>query len=204
MATYSFAWVLAYLAGAYEPCLVNLEINGPGQGVLAELQNMKRMFVAQGREGNAGRDARTLMAVTRNITSYLYRRMDSLSGMPGAIHTKTSFDVKERMMNGMRDYYERGFLVVKSRGLLDEMKSIVREQGSAPGAPDRSKDDRVMAAALAVTAWNDQLRTRLLMQNASYDLVTGAEGKGPGGVVDRLVDNYMKKIGVKQTAGVRR
>jgi hypothetical protein len=198
MATYSFAWVLAYLAGAYEPCLVNLEINGPGQGVLAELQSMRRAFVSSGREGNAGRDARTLMAVTKNITSYLYRRLDSLSGMPGAIHTKTSYDMKERMMNTMRDYYERGFLVVKSRGLLDEMKTIVREQGSAPGAPDRSKDDRVMAASLAVTAWNDQQRTRLLMQNATYDLVTKSESGGPGGVVDKLVSNYLSKIGINQ------
>ena len=138
------------------------------------------------------------MAVTKNISNYLYRRLDSLSGTPGAIHTKTSYDMKERMMNTMRDYYERGFLVVKSRGLLDEMKTIVREQGSAPGAPDRSKDDRVMAAALAVTAWNDQQRTRLLMQNATYDLVTKSESGGPGGVVDKLVSNYLSKIGINQ------
>jgi hypothetical protein len=203
MATYSFAWVLAYLAGAYEPCLVNLEINGPGQGVLAELQNMRRAFIGAGQAGNAGRDSRTLMAVTRNISSYLYRRLDSINGSPGAIHTKTSYDMKERMMNTMRDYYERGFLVVKSRGLLDEMKTIVREQGSAPGAPDRSKDDRVMAAGLAVTAWNDQQRTRLLMQNATYDLVTKSEGGGQAGVVDKLVTNYLKKLGIKPQQGMR-
>jgi hypothetical protein len=197
MATYSFAWVLAYLAGAYEPCLVNLEINGPGQGVLSELQNMKRAFVAAGREGNNGRDARTLMNVTRNISSYLYRRLDSFSGA-GAMHTLMGHEMKERMLNTYRDYYERGFIVVKSRGLLDEMKSIVREGGSAPAAPSRAKDDRVIAASLACLAWNDQQRTRLLMNNATFDLVTQAESGPTAGVVDRLVTNYLTKIGVKK------
>lgn len=198
MSTYSFAWVLSYLAGAYEPCLVNLEVNGPGQGVLAELQSMRRTFAVRGQNEVQSRDARTLMSVTRNISSYLYRRLDQISGTPGAIHTKTSYDMKERMMNTMRDYFERGFLVVKSRGLLDEMKSITREAGSAPGAPARAKDDRVMATGLAVTAWHDQQRTRLLMQNATYELVTKAESGGTEGVVDRLVTNYLKKIGMKQ------
>jgi hypothetical protein len=196
MATYSFAWVLAYLAGAYEPCLVNLEINGPGQGVLSELQNMRRAIVASGRDGNSGRDARTLMSVTKNISSYLYRRLDTFSG-PGAIHTLMGHEMKERMLNTYRDYYERDMLVVKSRGLLDEMKSIERTGGSAPAATGRSKDDRVIAGALAALAWNDQIRTKMMTQNATYELVTAAEGKGPGGVVDRMVANYLKKLGVK-------
>jgi hypothetical protein len=199
MATYSFAWTLAYLAGAYEPCLVNLEINGPGQGVLSELQNMRRAFVAAGREGNNGRDARTLMNVTRNISNYLYRRLDSFGGS-NSIHTLTSHAVKERMLNGFRDYYERGFIVVKSRGLLDEMKSIVRDGGNAPAAPDRSKDDRVIAASLGCMAWNDQLRTRLITNNSTFDLVTASEAGGQAGVVDRLVTNYLHKLGIKQPA----
>ena len=204
MATYSFAWVLAYLAGAYEPCRVNLEINGPGQSVLAELQNMKRAFVAAGREGNQGRDARTLMTVTRNISSYLYRRLDSINGGGGAIHTLMGHDFKERMMNTFRDYYERGMITVKSRGLLDEMKSIVREGGAAPAAPDRAKDDRVIAAALACLTWNDQERTRLLTINATQELVAKSEATGPGGVVDKMVANYLQKIGIKQQPGQRR
>jgi hypothetical protein len=203
MATYSFAWVLAYLAGAYEPCRVNLEINGPGQSVLAELQNMKRAFVAAGRDTGAGRDARTLMTVTKNISSYLYRRLDSLTGSPMGIHSLMGHDFKERMLNTYRDYYERGFIVVRSRGLLDEMKSIVREGGAAPAAPDRSKDDRVIAAALACLTWNDAERTKLIIQNATHELVTKSEGGGAAGVVDKLVANYLKKIGIKPQPGQR-
>jgi hypothetical protein len=197
MATYSFAWVLAYLAGAYEPCLVNLEINGPGQGVLAELQNMKRAFIASGREGNAGRDARTLMNVTKNISSYLYRRMDTLSS-GAALHTLMGHEVKERMLNVYRDYYERGFIEIKSRGLLDEMKSIEREGGAAPAAGGRSKDDRVIAAALACLAWNDQQRTKLITQNATFELVSQSEKGTNDGVVNKILSNYLTKIGVSK------
>lgn len=197
MATYSFAWVLAYLAGAYEPCRVNLEINGPGQSVLAELQNMKRAFVAGGSNANSQREARTLMHVTRNMGAYLYRRLDGLTGGAMGIHTLMGHDFKERMMNTYRDYYERGMVEVRSRGLLDEMKSIVREGGAAPAAPDRSKDDRVIGAALACVTWNDQERTKLMTLNATRELVTASEGAGPGGVVDKMVANYLKKIGIK-------
>ena len=198
MATYSFAWVLAYLAGAYEPCRVNLEINGPGQGVLSELQNMRRAFVGSSRPEQrnplALRDANTLGAVTKNITSYLYKRLDSISGTPGAVHTLMGHDFKERMLNTYRDYYERGMVEVRSRGLLDEMKSIQREGGEAPAAQGKMKDDRVIAASLACLTWNDQERTQLLSRNASYALVTESEGKGPMGQVDRMVANYLQKI----------
>jgi len=204
MATYSFAWVLAYLAGAYEPCRVNLEINGPGQSVLAELQNMRRAFAASSANPTQQRDATTLMQVSKNIRQYLYRRLDGITGSAMGVHTLMGHDFKERMMNTFRDYYERGMVIVKSRGLLDEMKSIVREGGAAPAAPDRSKDDRVIAAALACVTWNDQERTRLLTINATQELVTKSEATGPAGVVDKMVANYLQKIGIKQQPGQRR
>ncbi len=208
MATYSFAWVLAYLAGAYQPCRVNLEINGPGQGVLSELQNMRRGLVGAGgkdRDPKQAREANVLGAVTKNISQYLYRRLDSVSGTANAIHTLMGHDFKERMLNTFRDYYERGMVTVKSRGLLDEMKGIVREGGAAPAAPDKAKDDRVIAAALGCLAWNDQERTTLLARNYTFDLVTKSEQKGPESQVDRMVANYLAQIGKsKNQPGFRR
>ena len=196
IATYSFAWVLAYLAGAYEPCLVNLEINGPGQGVLSELQNMRRAMRGSGLTDANDRDARTIFAVTKNISSYLYKRLDTFTG-PGAIHTLMGHEMKERMLNTYRDYYERGMVVVKSRGLLDEMKSIERAGGAAPAAAGRSKDDRVIAAALAILAWNDQRRTKLMSMNDTYERVSKEEAAGAPQVVDRMVADYLKKLGIK-------
>jgi hypothetical protein len=41
--TYQFAWVIAHLAGAYKNSTLNLEVNGPGQAVINELRNLKRL-----------------------------------------------------------------------------------------------------------------------------------------------------------------
>jgi hypothetical protein len=107
-------------------------------------------------------------------------------------------DFKERMFNTYRDYFERGFVDVRSRYLIDEMKSIARAGGAAPAAQGSNKDDRVIAAALAILTWNDHERTRLMMLNHTYKLVTASETSGPQGQVDKMVANYLKKIGVKQ------
>lgn len=195
LATYSFAWVMVYLAGAYDPCLVNLEINGPGQAVLSEIQNLKKLG------GGAGRhdpNRQTMFKVTQHIQNYLYRRLDSVYGGINALHTVSTLNMKERYMNTYRDYFERNIVVVKSRGLVDEMKGIVREEGSAPAAAGRNKDDRVIAAALACTAWNDQARTKLMMQNATFELMHKEDKGAIPNATDRLVDNYLYGIGVKK------
>lgn len=198
LSTYSFAWVMVYLAGAYDPCLVNLEINGPGQAVLGEIQNLKRLVSA----GKHSADAKTMFNVTRNIQNYLYRRLDSVYGGVSAIHTLTTHQMKERIMNTYRDYFERGILVPRSKALIDEMKGVVREEGAAPAATGRNKDDRVIAAALACTAWNDQARTKLMMQNASYEQLHQADQGAVASATARTVDNYLYTIGVKKRVEV--
>jgi hypothetical protein len=55
--------------------------------------------------------------------------------------------IKDRMLNYMKDYFEREMMKIVSLDLLEEMKSVVREDGFI-GAPGRAKDDRVIAAAL--------------------------------------------------------
>ena len=78
--------------------------------------------------------------------------------------------------------------------------SIQREAGSAPCAPGHLKDDRVIAAALAILAWNDQVRTKLMSQGLLWtneeqrkiDENLGAtQIAGP-----RLVRQYLRDIGV--------
>lgn len=83
LSTYQFAWILAYLCGAYGNSMLNLEINGPGQAVLAELKNLKRQAVHT--EGKLGAG---LMNVISNMQHFLYERQDSIYGMPSAYHWK--------------------------------------------------------------------------------------------------------------------
>jgi hypothetical protein len=154
-----FAWIVAYLSGAYmqeskATCMLNLELNGPGQGVWTELKTMKRL-AANSRTPNS----KAISHLLGNIRHFKYRRIDSFGG-PTAFHTQMNTKEKERMLNLMNDNWVRGDIIINSPELVDEMKNVEREDGFI-GAPGRGKDDRVIAAGLAVLAWYDFVRVPL-------------------------------------------
>ena len=72
--TYQFAWVIAHLAGAYKNSTLNLEVNGPGQAVINEIRNLKRMASAMG-----GPQGHGLMDVLGSMQNYIWRRNDTRS-----------------------------------------------------------------------------------------------------------------------------
>jgi hypothetical protein len=172
-----------------------LEVSGPGHAVLNEIQNMRK-------EKSFGLAAArpVLKDVLGSMRDFMYRKYDSIYGTPGALHTQTNFQMKERMMNQYRDYIERKMAHPVSRELVSEMTSIQREAGSAPAAPDHRKDDRVIAAALAILAWNDQVRNKLLSQGLMYRDERQQAIEQAAGAVNvvgsRNVRNYMKDLGI--------
>jgi hypothetical protein len=191
MNTYQFAWVIAHLAGAYKNSTLNLEINGPGQAVINELRTLKRMAVSMG--GKTGSD---LMDVLGNMSNYLWRRNDSLGGPSMSIGFLTTSSTKERMLSYMKDYFERTMMGVRSMDLLEEMKTIVREDGFI-GAPGRAKDDRVIAAALACVAYAEQVQPRLISARITREVSKAQEEYTPEQLsVGRNVSDYLKKIGM--------
>ena len=193
MNTYQFAWVICHLAGAYKNSTLNLEINGPGQAVLNEMRNLKRLAAAVG--GATGRD---LMDVLGSMTNYLWRRNDSLGGPTNSIGFLTTSSTKERMLNYYKDYFERGMMKIRSMDTLEEMKTIVREDGFL-GAPGRSKDDRVIAAALATVAWAEQVQPRLIAQKLTRTISQAQDDYTPEQLsVGRNVSDYLKRIGMYQ------
>jgi len=193
MNTYQFAWVICHLAGAYKNSTLNLEINGPGQAVLNEMRNLKRLAAAVG--GATGRD---LMDVLGSMTNYLWRRNDSLGGPTNSIGFLTTSSTKERMLNYYKDYFERGMMKIRSMDTLEEMKTIVREDGFL-GAPGRSKDDRVIAAALATVAWAEQVQPRLIAQKLTRNISQAQDDYTPEQLsVGRNVSDYLKRIGMYQ------
>jgi hypothetical protein len=108
----------------------------------------------------------------------------------------TTASSKERMLNYMKDYFERGMMNIVSMDTLDEMKCIVREQGFI-GAPGRSKDDRVIATALAVAAYAEQLQPRLLQMKITRAVSKSQETMTPEEItVGKNVSNYLKYIGI--------
>lgn len=189
--TYQFAWIVCYLAGAYGNSLLNLEVNGPGQAVINEMRNLKR-------QANTlpPSEARHLQDVLGNMQHYLWRRNDSF-GISNSIGWVTTHSSKERMLNYLKDYFERGMLKVYSEECIDEMKGIVRDNGTIAAA-GRSKDDRVIACALASAAYAEQLQPRLIANRVTRDKkeVKDAENEAGGQVqVQKQVSSYLKALG---------
>ena len=191
MNTYQFAWVIAHLAGAYKNSTLNLEVNGPGQAVINELRNLKRQAASMG--GVMGND---LMNVYGSMQQYIWRRNDTLGGMSNSIGWLTTQQSKERMLTYMKDYFERGMMDIFSMELIDEMKTVVRDQGSIE-ATGRNKDDRVIAAALAAAAYAEQVAPRLIAAKISRETNRKEESMTSGEkAVSRGVSDYLKKLGI--------
>lgn len=101
------------------------------------------------------------------------------------------------MLNYLKDYFERGMLKVYSEECIDEMKGIVREGGTIAAA-GRSKDDRVIASALAAAAYAEQLQPRLIQMRLTKDKkeVQNSESEAGGQVqVQKQVSSYLKALG---------
>jgi hypothetical protein len=189
---YQFAWIICYLAGSYKNTMLNLEINGPGQAVLTEMNNLKR--TAATLPGGAGQG---ILDVVSNVQNYLYGRQDSLSARPTAYHTQTTYQVKERMLNFFKDCFERGISVVTSPALIEEMKNVIRTDGSL-GAPGRGKDDRVIAAALAHLCWVDYIQIRMVQAGITRAGSAQADANNQQVPINN-VSKYMKEKGLVQT-----
>lgn len=200
--TMRFAWVLLYLAGAYgdpnlaSSVMINLEINGPGQAVWAEMQSLKQ-------KAFSSKDHTALSRLLQNLQNFLYRRPDNVAGGGFSYHTKTTQQEKERMLNLVKDHHEFGSLIINSEDCLAEMKNVVRDDGVI-GAPGRGKDDRVIAQGLAMVAWNDFIRVPLIRQGYTREAAKKIEQMPREYVAaNRNVDNYLKLIGVKMKPNPR-
>jgi hypothetical protein len=194
MNTYQFAWVIAHLAGAYKNSTVNLEVNGPGQAVINEMNNLKRQAVALG-----GKISKDLLDVLGSMQNYIWRRNDTMGGLSNSIGFLTTAATKERMMNYMKDLFERGMLAIYSEDTIEEMKTIVRDGGSIQ-ASGRNKDDRVIATALACVAFSEQVQPRLINMKYTREIARAQDEKTAEQVaVGRSVANYLKAIGVYGT-----
>jgi hypothetical protein len=168
-ATYQFAWVLAHLCGAYGNARLLLEINGPGQAVLngfRELELLVRQGYLQASAQEAG-----LTNIFASVKHYMYARQDSIQRNPTAFHWVTTTRLKVTILERLRDHFNTGALRVNSVEALREMQTIRRE-GDEIGGEGSNKDDRVIALALAVRAWEDSARKPLIAARRTRDFET--------------------------------
>lgn len=166
LTTYQFAWIIAHLCGAYANARLILEINGPGEAVANEFRTLKTLLTTGYMKGDAERQG--LKNMFEHVKSYLYHRIDSLSGAGQFLHWKTTLMLKKGVMNRLRDAFQQKALNVRSLECLEEMRHMI-EHGDSIKAEGNKKDDRVMALALAVRAWNDAERMRMIAQERTRE-----------------------------------
>jgi len=191
--TYQFAWILAHLGGAFRNVWLNLEITGPGGAVTTELMHLQRSAsqIAVG-------ENRTLQDVLPAIKHYFWMRPDSALQGPGkAMHTKMDEYVKRAIMNSYRDSFEVGRMEIRSTECINEMRTVVNDEGSI-AASGRGKDDRVLAGALAHWIWIQNVKGWLTAERRTYAIENAREQSGPHtiGQMQRQVMNYLKVAGI--------
>jgi len=169
------AWVLAHLAGAYENCMVNIEIQGPGRLMMQEWDHLRGMLAAEMyAEKTKSKNWENALHQAR---WYLYSRPDS-PGKGYAYNFQTNINTLEPLMMGYRSSYITNELVIRSKRLLEEMVLVVVD-GAHIGAPESSaadtKDDRVFAAAFAGETWRRWIRPEMIAQGLTYDVVMSHE-----------------------------
>ena len=187
---HQFAWICAYLGGAYgvasgAKSMLNLEINGPGQAVKAELNNMRRNAE---QAGGISKGMRDWMGCIR---PFIFRRVDSVN-KGFMIDTKTTNDTKERMIGSLNKAMALGACDIRSKETLDEMKTVVREDGSITHG-SHTHDDRVMAMALAAWAWDDILRMEAYRAHQIFNAPTETPLQHKG---HELVQGFLKRRGL--------
>lgn len=186
------AWVLAYLAGVYRNCVVNLELGGPGRAVLTEFDYLRQQLRAE--IYNERVQERGWEDFLQNARWYLYHKPDQ----PGAgyvyawqTHSQSKFEI----MFQLRDSFMTKVLVVNSIPALEEMGSVIQD-GNEISAPGRNKDDRVFALALCNRAWIDHVRSGMLNEGLTYERISREEmGEVSRGavVVDRMVYDWFRR-----------
>lgn len=169
--TEQLAWVLASLMGWYgsgpnSQVKYALELNGPGTAVFTELRSLRHQIETHSYLENAIQE-RGLKDIFRNVKTYLYSRADAIQAGFN-LHIKTTAALKITFMERLRDNVSNSKFRVRSMELVEEMKTIARE-GDTIKAPGSMKDDRVLAAAFAVNAWETGPRKLLMVSNRTRE-----------------------------------
>jgi hypothetical protein len=191
-----YAWAIAHLAGFYGGkngnCMLSLEMQGPGGAVFNELNNLKRMAGSL----KAGDPRKGALDVVGCIRDYMWRKQDSMSA-GYAYQWQTNAKEKIRMFSTFRSYFEREMIELNSPQCVQQMRNVHRN-GDQIGGEGRAKDDCVVAACIAVIAWNDWLIHELQASNRTWVL----ENRPPDEIrrkspVEQSVLNYLSKQGIR-------
>lgn len=187
-----YAWAIAHLAGSYKGAMLCLEMQGPGGAVFNELQNLKRAAASM----PPGDPRLGLYNVVGGMRDYLWKKQDALFGS-FAYQWQTNAKEKIRMFSTLRNYFEREMIDVHSLQCIQQFRNIHRD-GDQIGGEGRAKDDRVVALAIAVVAWNDWIMEEMRVDNRTHVLENRApEEPHTVTTVERAVLKYLGAQGIE-------
>ena len=170
--TYQLAWVLAHLCGAYRDHIANLEVSGIGAAVMPEIRNLR--FLAERGILQAEPNSEHILNMIGSVRWFLYKRPDTMSGAGNVINWKTNADNKFQIYSEMRDSLMLRRLEIRSLALVQQLQSIVEDEGwIGAGADTGVNDDLVSAAVLAHHTWIEWRRAGLIARNITFDSVKG-------------------------------
>ena len=187
------AWVLAYIAGVYKDCIINLELSGGyGKAVMVELDQLRDLLRADmnlAKKGPRGQDWTDFLT---NARYYVYRRPDSPTSTGYVLNWLTTSDNKRMIFNEFRDSHINDQIVINSKPMLEEMLIIVQD-GSEISAPGHQKDDRTFASCLAHHAWVQHVRPGMLALGETYDSIQIRQNDTRRGAqfINRIVEQFM-------------
>lgn len=191
------AWVLAYLAGIYKDCRINIDVTG-GYGVatMNELDQLKQRMKSEMYAQQAASSRYDWDDFLTSAQWYLYHRPDSM----GAGYAKNwvwTSKTKFWACNSYRDSFNSDLMIIKSLDLLGQMSMVVRD-GMDLGAPiqakGRQKDDLVFAAVLAEVAWKEWIRPTMINEGRTYASVMLQESGDPRQMHDKIVTSIVNKF----------
>jgi hypothetical protein len=201
--TYQLAWVLCHLAGAYRDHLANLEVTGVGAAVLPEVRNLRQLAERGIIQGEPGTEM--ILNMIGCVRWFLYKRPDTLGGAGNVIAWKTNQDNKHQVYSELRDSLMLRRIELRSTPLVQQMQSIVEDQGWLGAGPDTGEnDDLVMALVLAHHPWVEWRRPALVAKGITWDSVKGDRPpQNPGTMLSFAFSQHMSMINRKAQRGRR-
>jgi len=148
------------------------------------------------REIPSGGDNFEIRNCLNNMKHFFYTREDSVSGTDLAYHMITTEDKKRALMSRFKDAVELNRMQVRSLGLIEEMRTLVNNDGSI-AADGGKNDDRVMTAALAHECWRKWLWQKLRGEGLTRAYSAEVEHRGGEQPIDRLISNYLKRANIE-------
>lgn len=187
------AWVLAFLAGTYRNCTINIDLTGGiGRAVLVEFEHLRERMRSDLFE--PVRKEYEWDEFLDNARWYLYHRPDSF-GAGYAKGTVFGVDNKFHLCNAMRDAYASRLLEINSAPMLQEMLTVTQD-GLEIGAPGNAKDDRVFAGILANISWIEWFRQNMIARGYTWEVAMREENSGQNtqstAIVHNIVANFLK------------